>query len=135
MRSCSVAVRSTTQNQATQQKTMENFQLHSARPIVVLNKISDSIPNKIGNTEIPPPTSEANNNNINVNQNTSTSSKLMKIQEEIAVNELKYKQAMRENEEERMEFEREIFRKQIMLLDLKIKKNNLQINYYVKGGN
>lgn len=112
--------------------------MHSARPVVVLNNIRDDNQNERRTTETPPSSSSSSsepNNNSNTNGNQNDSSQLGKIQEEIALNELKYKQTLRENEAERMEFEREIYRKQIMLLDLKIKKNNLQIDYYMKEGN
>lgn len=115
----------------------QDYQLNEAKPIVVLNNIAKDLLKTQAQTECPdaiPSTSNATPTTLVSPQQNVISNNLIKIQEQIAMNELKYKQALRENEEERMEFEREIFRKQITLLDLKIKKNNLQIDYYVKGG-
>lgn len=49
------------------------------------------------------------------------------LMKQIAENELKLKLAQRENEEERMEIEREIHRKNVILMDLKIKVQQMQI--------
>lgn len=50
------------------------------------------------------------------------------MMKKIAENELKLKLSQRENEEERMENEREIHQKNLILLDFKIKVQQLQIN-------
>lgn len=49
------------------------------------------------------------------------SAKYIKLMEEVAEHELKLKLSKRENEEERMEFEREMHRKNLFLMDLKIR--------------
>lgn len=54
--------------------------------------------------------------------------KYWKIMEQVAESEMQLKVAQRENEEERMEFERDLHRKNMSLLDLKIKVQNLQIH-------
>lgn len=55
------------------------------------------------------------------------------LQEEVLLQELKLKEVQRENEEEKMEYERQIYRKKLVLLDLQIKKTNLELDYLIKS--
>lgn len=52
------------------------------------------------------------------------------IMKQVAENDLQLKLAQRENEEERMEFARDLHRKNMILADMKIKVQNLQIQAY-----
>lgn len=56
-----------------------------------------------------------------------TSSTYWSLMEKVAENEFNLKLAQRENEEERMERERELHQKNMILLDLKIKVQQMQI--------
>lgn len=58
---------------------------------------------------------------------TNQSPKYWKIMEECAQHELDLKKEQRENEEEKMEFARDLHQKNMILLDLKIKVQTLQI--------
>lgn len=49
------------------------------------------------------------------------------IQKELVAHEIKLRELQRQNEEEKMEFEREIFRKRSALLDLKMRKITLEL--------
>lgn len=60
---------------------------------------------------------------------------LLELQKEAAQHDIKLKQAQRQNEEERMEFEREIYRNQLNLLELNIRKANLEIDALQGNGN
>lgn len=78
-------------------------------PVVKLNRIDCNI-NKV--TESP-------SNNLSV--------EYWALMQEIAKNDLKLKLSQLENEEERMEMEREIHRKNMILMELKIKVQQIQI--------
>lgn len=49
------------------------------------------------------------------------------VQKELLSHEIKLRELQRQNEEEKMEFEREIFRKRSALLDLKMRKITLEL--------
>lgn len=61
---------------------------------------------------------------------TEPSARYWKLMEEMADHDLKLKMAQRENEEERMEFERELHRKNVFLLDLKIRVETEKLETY-----
>lgn len=73
------------------------------------------------------------NNDVNVAPDTVNTSSTTREEEywnmmkHVAENELKLRLSQRENEEERMEFEREINRKNLLLMDLKIQVQKRQI--------
>lgn len=84
-------------------------------PVVVLNRINmndDSIKVEPSNQPLP---------------SNSSSGKYWQLMEQIAETELNLKLTQRKNEEERIEREREIYQKNMILLDLKIKVQEMQI--------
>lgn len=83
------------------------------RPVVVLNRMPANEAQQLATA-----TAEAT---------LSESDKYWKIMQQVAESELQLKLAQREKEEERMEFAREMHQKNMLLLDMKIKIQNLQI--------
>lgn len=77
-------------------------------------------------------TNKSNNNNSA--RDAAYAAELKKLEKEAAQHDLKHKIALRENESERMAFEREIYQKQITLLDLKIRKASLEVDQLQRGG-
>lgn len=59
--------------------------------------------------------------------NSTTTNRPKDAQKELLAYELKLRELQRQNEEEKMEFEREIFRKRSALLDLKMRKITLEL--------
>lgn len=129
---------------------LERLQLRSNQPRVRLSTISSpeanvqALSNESLATTSDRVTSSSNpasaskkttNNNNSSSRDAAHAAKLKQLESEAAQHDLKHKIALRENEAERMAFEREIYQKQITLLDLKIRKANLEVDQLQRGGN
>lgn len=127
---------------------LERLQLRSNQPRVCLNTVSSPVTSfRTPSNESLASTSDrvtsSNNqasanthitNNNNSPRDAAYAAELKKIEREAAQHDLRHKVALRENESERMAFEREIYQKQITLLDLKIRKASLEIDQLQRGG-
>lgn len=95
----------------------EQFSRQSMNPVVKLNRIDFN--DNIATTE---PTT-----NVTL-ESKSYSTEYWALMKNVAENELKLKLSQCENEEERMDIERQIHRKNMILIDLKIKVQQMQID-------
>lgn len=117
----------------------ERLELRSNTPRVCLS----SLPLDTNNIRTPSNESLANSttrvtstSNANPQAPTFASTTFMKklreLQEEAAVHEVEHKKTVQQHELQRMDFEREMNRKQLMLMDLKIQKAKLKIDILEK---
>lgn len=113
----------------------EKLELRSNTPRVCLR----SLPLQNGNIRAPSHESLASSaarvtssSNINLQAPSSTngvvSKKLHELHEDAAMQDVEYKKLLRQHELDRMDFERQIYRKQLELMDVKIRKANLKID-------
>lgn len=76
----------------------------------------------------PPPSQPTLASHTSSNVNQSPPKRLRELQEEAANQDLLYKKAMLEHAEERMEFERQIHKKKLTMMNLEIEKLSLEID-------
>lgn len=69
---------------------------------------------------------------LNTNATPAPDTETQSMQHLLLLQEIKLKELQRQNEEERMGYERELYQKKSMLLDLQIKKANLEIDTLVE---